>query len=291
MHNREDKGTKRNDLRLMPQVVAAAVFALLTLALLAVHVLYFAPNRARVERATPFAGDRAPLAEAMDPESVAARFRDIADLGSRAPGQPGLEATAQYIEEDFTKLGFEIHCQDVGIPYPLLREGSGWMSNETFRLVVLPFRPNFVQPVTTGAQGIDGELFLATDEAIRNGIDFTGKIAVIDTGGSIFKDFGLDPVRYAALARKAVFLEEERLLQAKISYERNPSDLASPAFAAYCAARKLHDEVNNLSGLPLTQLLRRNAAASGCNPSTSAFRRMSKSNSVPIPKRANTSPG
>jgi hypothetical protein len=101
------------------------------------------------------------------------------------------------------------------------------MSNETFRLDVLPFRPNFVQPVTTGANGIDGELFLATDDAIRGGVDFTGKIAVIDTGGSIFKDFGLDPVRYAALARKAVFLEEERLLQAKIAYERNPSDLAT----------------------------------------------------------------
>ena len=482
MHENMEELTGREERAPMPPVFGGAVFALLSLALLSVHVLYFAPNRARIERPQPFTGDRSALSEAMAPDSVAATFRAISDLGSRAPGQPGLEATALYIEDDFAKLGFEIYRQDVDIPYPLLREDSGWMSNETFRLDVLPFRPNFVQPVTTGAQGIDGELFLATDEAIRNGIDFTGKIAVIDTGGSIFKDFGLDPVRYAdigfaaviithaggiekmpwegratgetslptvpvnivrvacgpevlahigetvhldvrsvwgerrtrnivgvlrnsvqtntaalivpveydafsilpdcansslqalqsavlmqlakglapyrdtlrrdivfvaatgsghaqsglsrlistigeygrrdfapeyisgkiaehertlatinallklfdngdfavagradrtralieglspesrhylgeryaALARKAVFLEEERLLQAKIAYERNPSDLASPAFAAYCTARKRHDEVNNLSGLPLTQLLRRNAAA------------------------------
>ncbi len=466
----------------MPSVVGGAVFVILSLALLAVHVLYFAPGRARVERGTPFTGDRSSIAEAMKPDAVASCFRDISDLGSRAPGQQGLEATAKFIENDFAKLGLKIYRQEVDIPYPLLREGSGWISNETFRLDVLPFRPNFVQTVTTGAKGIDGELFLATDDTIRNGIDFKGKIAVIDTGGSVFEDFGLDPVRYAdigfkaivithaeglekapwegratsetfipsvpvnivrvacgpeilshigekvhldvrsvwgerctrnivgvlrnaaqtntaalivpveydafsvlpdfansslqalqtavmlqlakglapyrdtlrrdivfvaatgsghaqsglsrlistigeygrrdfapayingkmaehrhtlsmidnilklfedpdfavagyadrtrvlieglsaderrylgeryaALVRKAVFQEEERLLQAKIAYERNPSDLASPSFAAYCAARKHHDEVNNLSGLPLPQLLRRNTAA------------------------------
>ncbi len=190
----------------MPSVLGGAIFALLTLAFLAVHVLYFAPGRARIERAQPFTGDRSALSEAMAPDSVAARFRAISDLGSRAPGQPGLEATALYIEDDFSKLGFEIYRQDVDIPYPLLREGSDWMSNETFRLDVLPFRPNFVQPVTTGAKGIDGELFLATDESIRKGRDFTGKIAVIDTAGPIFEDFGLDPVRYADIGFAAVVI-------------------------------------------------------------------------------------
>ena len=481
MPKNDDNRIKRQGQRPMPQLVAVAAFAALSLALVVAHVLAFAPNLARVERPQPFTGDRSPLREALAPEAVAARFRALSDLGSRAPGQPGLEAAARTIEDDFARLGLEIHRQEVDIPYPLLREGTGWMSNETFRLDVLPFRPNFVQPVTTGADGVEGELLLATDEAIRNGHDFTGKIAVIDTGGSLFQDFGLDPVRYAdigfeavvfthreglgeipweghatlqtfqravpvnivrvacgpevldhigekvhldvrsvwgarrtrnlvgvlrntvqtnaaalivpveydafsvlpdyansslqalqtavmlqlaeglapyrdllrrdvvfvaatgsghaqtglsrlistigeygrrgfapayynaksaehtrtlatidrilklfddpafavpghadetraliekldpearrylsrrhaSLAQRAVFLEEEKLLQAKIAYERNPSDLSSPEFAAYCAAKKRHDEVNALSALPLVQLLRRNAA-------------------------------
>ncbi len=200
------KKGKTNSHGQFPQIAAAAVFVLLALALLVMHVRAFEPSLARPEHPTAFSGDRSPLAAAMAPEAVARRFRAISDLGSRAPGQPGLEAAAEMIEEDFAKLGLEVYRQEVDIPYPLLREGSGWISNETFRLEALPFRPNFVQPVTTGANGIDGELFLATAESIRNGIDFTGKIAVIDTAGSIFEDFGLDPVRYADIGFSAVII-------------------------------------------------------------------------------------
>ncbi len=183
-----------------------ALFALISAALVVVHVRAFSPNPVRPQRPVPDPGDRAPMASAMSDEAVAARFDAISDLGSRAPGQPGLETARNAIERAFREAGLEVFSQDVDIPYPLLRDGSGWISNETFRVDALPFRPNYVQTVTTGADGIDGELFLATEESIRKGTNFTGKIAVIDTAGSVFEDFGLDPVRYVDLGFSAVVI-------------------------------------------------------------------------------------
>ena len=190
----------------IPQVVGVLFFLLVSLAFVVVHVRAFSPNPVRPQPPVPDPGDRASLSAAMSTNAVAARFRAFADFGSRAPGQPGLKAAQDAIESAFKELGLEIHRQDVDFPYPLLRDGSGWISNETFRIDVLPFRPNYVQTVTTGANGIDGELFLATAESIRTGIDFSGKIAVIDTAGSVFEDFGLDPVRYADIGFSAVII-------------------------------------------------------------------------------------
>ena len=67
--------------------------------------------------------------------------------------------------------------------------------------------------------------------------------------------------RVSDVARKAVFIQAERLLQAKIAYHRNPDDLASPEFAAFRAEKRRYDELNNLSALPLAQMLSRPATA------------------------------
>ena len=188
----------------IPQIVGVALAAVIAVALLALHIRVFAPVMARRNRPAPDMGDRAAMAAAMAPDAVAERYKALSALGSRAPGQPGLAAAADAIERVFTDNGLEIFHQDVPVPYPLLLDGSGWVSNETFRLDVLPFRPNYVQTVTTGADGLDGELFLATEEAIRGGHDFAGKIAVVDTAGPIYEDFGLDASHYADFGFSAV---------------------------------------------------------------------------------------
>ena len=202
----DSSSDNRHGRKTIPQVLGVAFFAAIGIALVAVHVRAFSPVPVRLQHRIPDPGSRAPMATAMSSTAVEDRFRSIADIGSRAPGQPGLDATADMIERVFRENGLETFRQDVDIPYPLLREGTGWMSNETFRIDVLPFRPNYVQTVTTGPNGLDGELFLATEESIRSGIDFTGKIAVIDTAGSIFKDFGLDAVRYADIGFSAIII-------------------------------------------------------------------------------------
>ena len=100
-----------------------ALFALISAALVVVHVRAFSPNPVRPQRPVPDPGDRAPMASAMSDEAVASRFDAIADLGSRAPGQPGLETARDAIERAFREAGLEVFSQDVDIPYPLLRDG------------------------------------------------------------------------------------------------------------------------------------------------------------------------
>ena len=207
MDNTSDKKTiRKRGCGQIPQAAGALFFIIVSLAFVVLHVSVFSPNPVRPQQPVQLPADRSALAKALAPERVAERFKAISNLGSRAPGQKGLDATSEAIEKVFADNGLEIYSQVVDIPYPLLREGSGWISNETFRIDALPFRPNYVQTVTTGANGIDGELFLATAESIRNGRDFTGKIAVIDTGGSIFEDFDIDPVRYADIGFSAIII-------------------------------------------------------------------------------------
>ena len=203
----EESGKKGNTAgHALRSLAVSLLFFAMTFAVFWVHVEVFSPPMARRDHAAPDPGDRSAIAAAMSPQAVSNRFAAISALGSRAPGQAGLDAAADLIERAFGEKGLEVFRQEVEVPYPLLLDGSGWMSNEIFRLDVLPFRPNYVQTVTTGADGIDGELFLATEEAIRKGRDFTGKIAVLDTAGSLHPDLGLDPVYYADFGFSAVIV-------------------------------------------------------------------------------------
>ncbi len=130
-----DKRDRRNNGRggQIPQAAGMLFFLLVSLAFVVVHVRAFSPNPVRQQPPLPDPGDRASLSAAMSTNAVTARFSALADFGSRAPGQPGLKAAQDAIENAFKELGLEIYRQDVDFPYPLLRDGSGWISNETFR--------------------------------------------------------------------------------------------------------------------------------------------------------------
>ena len=193
--------------------------ALLLLALAAVALVVHFTRMARppVRPQRDADGVRAPreaVFDALSPDAVCRTFSEIDAFGSRAPGQPGLERTADYIIGRFKSLGLETYTQDVDVPYPLLAEGSGFVSNGLFRSAVWPLAPNYAQTSTTGPDGIDGELFVADATSMRSAEDFAGRIAVIDVGGDVFGDFGLNPARYAALGFSAIIYTHHDGLEA-----------------------------------------------------------------------------
>lgn len=190
---------------MLQNLAAALIFLALAATALVAHFVRTASPPVRPQPDGD--GVRAPREEvfaALSPEAVCRTFSEIDAFGSRAPGQPGLDRTADYIQSRFRALGLETFAQEVEVPYPLLAEGSGFVSNTLFRAAAWPLAPNYAQPVTTGPDGIDGELFVADTSSMRSAEDFSGKIAVIDIGGDVFGDFGLNPARYAALGFAAV---------------------------------------------------------------------------------------
>ena len=186
------------------RLVGGAVFSLLAAAFVYVFVNVFraAPFRTPAKPSAPPVRDA--VQAALSTDSVARAYREIAAFGSRAPGQPGLERTRAYIEKAFADAGLEIFGQDVAVPSPLLRESSGFIETTSGRIEAWPFEPNYVQTVTTGARGIEGELFLADDAGMRSCTRFAGKIAVIDTSRPIFGEFELNAARYVDAGFEAV---------------------------------------------------------------------------------------
>ncbi|MBQ6248171.1 MAG: hypothetical protein IJK04_14965, partial [Kiritimatiellae bacterium] len=188
------------------RIASSAIFAALIIAVFVLHLDKTANPPAHAPEKIQAHADRATVYAPLSPEAVGRTFADISAFGSRAPGQPGLDKAHEYLVNRFRALGLDTFDQDVDIPYPLLAEGSGTISNASFRIDAWPFAPDYVQTVTTGPGGLDGELFLADNASMRSCTNFAGKIAVIDAGGDIFEDFGLNPARYADLGFAAVIV-------------------------------------------------------------------------------------
>ena len=147
------------------------------------------------------------MRSSLSPDSVAERYQEIVRFGSRAPGQEGAAKTAALVERCYRDAGLEIFEQEVMIPYPRTLPGSGRLTfGDGSELTVWPFAPNHVQPVTTGKDGIDGTLFLVTEENVRAEGDFSDKIAVVNLSLPVFTDLGYNPVKYADLGFQAVIM-------------------------------------------------------------------------------------
>ena len=67
--------------------------------------------------------------------------------------------------------------------------------------------------------------------------------------------------RAGAVMRRAVFNQAEVLLQAEITFKRNPDDLTSPEYHAFRREKKRYDDLNNMSALPLPRALERAMAS------------------------------
>ncbi len=200
--------------RLLGHLVSALIFGALACAALSLHFVRMATPPVHIQDEAGDAIPREKVFKALSPESVCRTFGEISAFGSRAPGQPGLAKTRDYLLGRFRSLGLDIYTQDVDIAYPLLAEGSGFVSNATFRAAVWPLSPNYAQPVTTGPDGVEGKLFIADTASMRSSRDFSGRIAVIDVGGDVFGDYGLNPARYVDVGFKAVIYTHHDGLEA-----------------------------------------------------------------------------
>ena len=199
---------------ILRNVACALFFLALAGAAFVIHFNRMARPPVHIQEEESDTIPRAAVFASLAPEAVCRTYRESAAFGSRAPGQPGLARARDYLLARFRALGLETFTQDVDIPYPLLAEGSGFVSNATFRAAVWPLGPNFAQTVTTGPDGLDGELFVADAASMRTATDFAGKIAVIDVGGAVFGDFGLNPAHYANAGFAAVVYTHQGGLEA-----------------------------------------------------------------------------
>ena len=190
------------------KIVGAALFAAMLIGAMAFFVKVFsaAPYRAPVVLDRHY--DRSAMQEALAPAAVQARYDEIHALGSRGPGQPGLDKAADLIEKAFRDAGLEVFSQRVDIPYPLTDGGCGVLAlgsgEQAQTLDVWPFKPNYAQPVATPAGGVRGTLFLASEENVRAETNFTDKIAVIDMSKPLFQQLGTNPGQYRELGFRAV---------------------------------------------------------------------------------------
>lgn len=155
---------------------------------------------------------------AVAPERVGEVQARILANGPRFLGLPGMEQTGQLMRQAFEEAGLEILEHEVRTVSPMteLREIQSAASGEALPGVeIFPFFPNQLQPMTTGRDGITGELLLLNEETIRSRSDFTGVIGVVDTApGRFSEEYGFDWVKYARLGVQALILTDSRGLDA-----------------------------------------------------------------------------
>ncbi len=168
----------------------------------------FAPvSYVRADVADP-GGGGTHLAAAMAPESVRARFSEIASCGSRAPGQVGLLRCADLIEKAYRDAGLELYEQDVEFAATSTDGGHGELTLDdasgTNTLPVWPLAPNYVQPVATPPAGVSGILFRVSDATLVDAPRYDDKIAVIDLASPVPNEFGVNPAQYAELGFQAI---------------------------------------------------------------------------------------
>ncbi len=215
------------DISLKAQISGVVFFTALLIASIVTFVTIFSAPPYKTPPKIDRSYNRDAMEAALKPDAVKARFDEIIALGSRAPGQKGLEATAALIKSEFEKAGLEILTQDVMLPYALTDGGNGTITfADASKQVVYPFSPNYTQPVVTyetdadgnGRNTIEGELFLVTEEAVRKENDLSDKIALVDLDKPLFKDLGLNPAQYINLGFKAVILTHSKGLR-EISWQ------------------------------------------------------------------------
>ena len=190
----------KSKISLPSQLVGVAVFVFLLGAAVVSFVTIFRAGDFRPPVKMSRDYDRSAMEAALAPDAVSARFGEILSLGSRAPGQKGLEDAAQLLEKEFRDAGLELYSQEVMIPFALADGGKGTISLAGGGAIdAWPFYPNYTQPVVTPPGGCDGTLFLATEENVRKEKSFTDKIAVIDLAKPLFNELGTTPSQYIEL--------------------------------------------------------------------------------------------
>lgn len=142
----------------------------------------------------------------MRPEEVSSALLSIQALGSRAPGQPGHDATYEMLKHNYQQAGLEIYEQPVGTIHAVTEKCALTLDGFESGPRIWPAAPNHSQPIVTPDEGISGELMLATEESILAAGRFDDKIAVVDLARPVSRELGLKPTRYDELGFKALIL-------------------------------------------------------------------------------------
>ena len=112
-----------------------------------------------------------------------AQTERISSFGSRIPGYPGHERTAEMIISEFEKLGLQnITVDEFEITVPI-DEGATLLSpDHSGQIKLYPFWPNSARCVTTPLKGLTGKLIYVGrgDYPDYNGHDVMGSIVLMD---------------------------------------------------------------------------------------------------------------
>lgn len=190
------------------QIAGTSLFLAAMIAAAAFYTTVFEAQPYEGARVADGAPDRTAMEAALAPDAVQARFLELAECGSRAPGQEGLDRAAAIIEQAYRAAGLECLDQDVEFAAALTEGGHGVLrvagEASATPIPVWPLLPNHAQPVVTPPGGTVGELFAVTDASLAAATRFDDKIAVLDLANPVPSAFGIAPASYAELGFQAI---------------------------------------------------------------------------------------
>jgi len=188
------------------QIVWTLIFLAAAAAVVVSFLAIFDPTP--YEAPVPFARDydRGAMQAALAPAAVRETLGAIEALGSRAPGQPGLEATRDLLARRYRGGGLECLEHELDVAYPLAETLRLEADGTALAIGIWPAPPNFVQPGVTPPGGLAGELMLVTEANVRDATAFTNKIAVVDLARPLFKELALNPAQYCDLGFQAMIV-------------------------------------------------------------------------------------
>ncbi len=186
--------------------VYALGYALLTWGAMIAFLRIFSPTEHVPLKPFDRAYDRSAMQAAMTPESVRNALDDIEAMGSRSPGQPGHAEAMRWLQSRYRNAGLDVFEQEIDSVHPLASRVEILADDRPLPLKAWPAPPNHVQPMVTPPEGLQGELMLITEKQVRNTLDFSDKIALVDLSRPLFRELGLSPGRFYELGFQALIV-------------------------------------------------------------------------------------
>ena len=100
------------------QLLWTTIFVAVLAAVAILFLEIFAPAPYDAPVAFERSYDRTRMQAALAPEAVRETLDEIEALGSRAPGQPGHEATYELLQRRYREAGLECLTHEFDVPYP-----------------------------------------------------------------------------------------------------------------------------------------------------------------------------
>jgi len=196
----------KNNTEWLRQLAGGGFFIVLGIAIVAGFLAKFAPSPYVLAEKIDELYDRQPMQDAVCPEAVLTALRQVEAFGSRAVGQAGHDACADYIESRFRAAGLEILTQELDTVRPLAEHVAVHSAAGELKFGIYPALPNHVQPMVTPAGGLSGKLVLVNEALLAVASDFAGMIALVDLAQPLTRTLGMNPERFAELGFEAMIV-------------------------------------------------------------------------------------